>query len=961
MLRQGHQYFIALLLLLAILMTVKPARAATELRGAPLLDRYSTESVGAPPRFYGATQDNDGRLYVANQQGMLRYDGDRWVLLALPGKEAATSVGRDLKGRIYVGGFDAFGRVDYDSEGNMQFTDLRPSREGDVRAEPVANVWQIIKDNALLHIRTETALYTLNSDDRIIRAIQLPETARLFFATPFGLIGRIDGRGLVLVSNDGEMHDIDGGNVFAEQGVVEIINSSQRSIIVAERGFYQLQKQDIQLIGDSNRAEYGSDRANSAVALSDGSIAVGTVNGELLRFDPALILRERVPINDGSIEALHIDAENGLWALGEGELVRVRLPAQWTKYSAIHHVTGTIYDVEWHNGGLWFAGSAGLQHLTPDTARLPKAEHLQWFEYEGYALQSTSAGLLIGHRSGLLVLEHAQQPRSIIRAEEAIQWLLPVTGRLDRIFAVGERNVYMLAQLQGRWEVLSTTPLVNISANSVISGIEAGELWLSDTRNVPQRWQFDPDSGGVVKQTMFTPETGLPQHEGNATRLFKLDNRIHAVIDKQAFVFDGVQFVQARGAPVTLLEHPDDLQTVESPAGTFALTWNEIMRRAPGSKRWDRLYFGAGIDRGFVGMRLGSDGIVRLITWTGVLQFDSTQLQPPEPMLSAGFASIGARSAQGAYTALPAKADRSPAIVPAGNSLEMRFGLITMEPGAEFRYRLHGVTTDWSTWRTDRVLTLRSPAGGDYSIEVQARTLSGREASPLFYRFTVQPTWSENVWVRAILAALGLLVLAAIVHWVAWWRTQRLQVATRLLEERIGERTQELEVANRKLADLVTEDSLTGIANRRALDSGLIREWHRCLDQRRPIAALMIDVDHFKRYNDEYGHLEGDLVLKQIANLLTQLHNPNRELLARFGGEEFALLLPGLHIEEAQMRAREVCKAIAEAKLEVTVSVGVAAQVPSPLDDPHILLRRADAALYRAKRNGRNRVEIAND
>src|SRR3546814_215705 len=140
-----------------------------------------------------------------------------------------------------------------------------------------------------------------------------------------------------------------------------------------------------------------------------------------------------------------------------------------------------------------------------------------------------------------------------------------------------------------------------------------------------------------------------------------------------------------------------------------------------------------------------------------------------------------------------------------------------------------------------------------------------------------------------------MLALAALIHRVAWWRTQRLQMATYRLESRIAERTAELEVANRKLAELATEDSLTGIANRRALDNGLVREWHRCLDQRRPIAALMIDVDHFKRYNDEHGHLEGDVVLKHIADVLTRLHNPNRELLARFGGEEFALLLPGLH------------------------------------------------------------------
>lgn len=960
-----------ILLLSAAVLAAAPVRAVSDLRGAPLLDRYGTEIVGAPPRFFSAAQDNDGRLYVANQKGMLRYDGDRWVLLTLPGKEAATSVGRDQRGRIYVGGFDVFGRVESDAEGNMQFVDLRPRRANDDRAEAVASVWQIITDQALVHIRTESALYTLDGDDRIVRTVQLPDTARLFFATSSGLVGRIDGRGLVRVSDDGTLIDIPAGKLFAHQGIAEIVKSSGQSIIVAERGFYELvsggsdngraDAEAIRTIGVTPRAEYGDDRANSAIMLGDGSIAVGTVNGELLRFDPSLTLRERVPINDGSIEALHIDAEHGLWVLGEGELVRLRLPAQWTKFSAIHQVTGTIYDVESHAGALWFAGSAGLRQLTPDPARMPRAEHLPWFDYEGYALQSTAAGLLVGHRTGLLVVEQGKRWRTILGDGEAIQWLLPVVGHEDRVFAVGERNVYVLAQHTGGWSVLSTTSLDGISPGSVLVGTDDGQLWLSDTRGVPQRWQFDLGTGVVAARTQFTTETGLPQREGHAAHLFKLDDRIHAVVDKQGFVFDGERFTPDRGAPATLVENPEDLLVTESAVGTFALTWNEILRRDPGSQRWDRLYLGAGMDRGYVGMRLGSDNVIRLITWAGVLQFDPAQLQPPEPTLVAGFASIGARSLQGDFSPLPALPGRTPAIVPAGNSLEMRFGLITMEPGAEFRYRLHGVTTGWSTWRTDRVLTLRSPAGGDYSIEVQARTRSGREASPLYYRFVVQPRWTEIAWVRALLATLGLVLLAAVVHWVAWWRTQRLQLATSRLESRIAERTAELEVANRKLADLATEDSLTGIANRRALDNGLIREWHRCLDQRRPIAALMIDVDHFKRYNDEHGHLDGDIVLKQIAAMLTQMHNPNRELLARFGGEEFALLLPGLHVEDAQNRAREVCKAIAQSDLKLTVSIGVAAQVPSPLDDPHILLRRADAALYRAKRNGRNRVEIAND
>jgi diguanylate cyclase (GGDEF)-like protein len=281
-----------------------------------------------------------------------------------------------------------------------------------------------------------------------------------------------------------------------------------------------------------------------------------------------------------------------------------------------------------------------------------------------------------------------------------------------------------------------------------------------------------------------------------------------------------------------------------------------------------------------------------------------------------------------------------------------------MDSGLEFRYRLNGsgLPEDWSNW-TDRDLFIRAITPGEYLLQVEARTRSGRIAAPTSYRYRILPRWYEQTWVRV----LGILVLlgigALLVQEFVRRRTQRYVEANRRLEARIGERTHELEEVNRKLAELATEDALTGVANRRALENGLQREWYRCLDQRRPLSVLMIDVDHFKRYNDAHGHLEGDVLLRTIAQQLHAQHDTKRELLARYGGEEFALLLPGVHQEEAMRRGEKIRLAMQEHIGETTISIGVAGFVPTMQGDSMNLLRRADAALYRAKRAGRNRVE----
>ena len=166
------------------------------------------------------------------------------------------------------------------------------------------------------------------------------------------------------------------------------------------------------------------------------------------------------------------------------------------------------------------------------------------------------------------------------------------------------------------------------------------------------------------------------------------------------------------------------------------------------------------------------------------------------------------------------------------------------------------------------------------------------------------------------------------------------------------------------LLHLSLNDPLTGIANRRRFDEALTAEWSRCQRNGAPLALIMIDVDHFKAYNDLYGHLAGDECLRRVAAMLAERTGRPADLVARYGGEEFVALLPEIDREHALAMAERMRAAIHAAALphaatdhgRVTVSLGVAAPHPSRDQHPEQLVERADRALYRAKEEGRNRA-----
>lgn len=163
-------------------------------------------------------------------------------------------------------------------------------------------------------------------------------------------------------------------------------------------------------------------------------------------------------------------------------------------------------------------------------------------------------------------------------------------------------------------------------------------------------------------------------------------------------------------------------------------------------------------------------------------------------------------------------------------------------------------------------------------------------------------------------------------------------------------------------------DGLTGIPNRRRFDETISLEWRRAMRSGQPLSLIMTDIDYFKNYNDTYGHLEGDTCLRKVANQLCRTLKRPGDLVGRWGGEEFACILPETDSVGAMIVAEQLRKGIIDLAIPhdsspiapvVTISLGVTTMTPDPGPDSIELIKRSDEALYKAKRAGRNRISLS--
>jgi diguanylate cyclase (GGDEF)-like protein len=865
--------------------------------------------------------DRAGRLWIGTRRGLVSYAGGVFSPYGpesgLP-DDRVSSLSEDRGGRLFVGTLGA-GLFRREGERFVPVGGLTGKRIRALAEDGAGAIW--VASEAGLGRITAEGVTNLTVRDGLAGDngfdVLVDREGRLWFGAEGGLSRRRD----------------DGG--FDRFGAPEGLANTRIRVMAEDReGNLWIGTEDgglARLTGGrfsalARRNGFPSDSIGALLPDAEGTLWVGTNDGGLVRMiDGPLTTfgeREGLPMD---VASTMTEARDGaLWIGTFGGVVRLDPSGALRTWStrnglASDRVTGVAEDA---SGRMWIGTyGGGLASLDGDRVHPVRRQDGLPSDNVDALLPARAGGLWIGFGGGGLARRDAsgrltRWSRSDGLPDDYVQALYE-----DREGALWVGMANGLARLrEGRFE--SWTTATGLPAPSILSFAEGpdGALWMGTAGDGLIRFE-----GGRFHQ--LTTRDGLPNDgifailTDDAGGVWMSSNR---GIFRTAFAALDAAVRGERLAP-TLFGVEDGMRSAEGYGGT----------QPCGARTRDGRLLFAGI-RGLV---------------TADPRWRPPTAPPPPVHVEGVQAAVRVeRAADGVRLGAGARA------------VEIRYAALGLRAPERlrFRYLLEGYDADWVEAGSRRVAYYPRLPGGRYVFRVATADAQdgGTEAHEAI---DVAPAWHERWSVRCLFVALATALLLG-VHRLRTWR---LRLRQRELQRQVDDQTVALRAANESLERLASVDGLTGIANRRTFDETLAREW---LDHRRrgaPLALVLGDVDHFKAFNDACGHPAGDDVLRQVAGVLAGGGRRATDLPARYGGEEFALLMRDTTASGALAMAREILDALrargiphprSSAAAHVTLSLGVAARVPSVGLEPADLLRAADAALYRAKAEGRDRA-----
>jgi diguanylate cyclase (GGDEF)-like protein len=853
-------------------------------------------------------EDGRGRLVVATQRGLCFREGEAFRCLRA-GPDLADDAVRDVES-------DADGSVWAATEGGLTHLTTAGRSRHYTPAEglPSADCYKVMRDPAgVLWVGTAAGLARLQGDRFVAVAAE-------------GLGARVVP--VLLPHAGGLLVGTDAGLFLWQGGQLRPFPTG----------------------GDGQERLYFTDAAQDA----SGTVWLATRSG-VLRLDGSswrrLTMREGL-LSD-TVHRIWADRENNVWFGSEGGASRL-VPGPFVTYSAAEGLPHSFVRAvgEDHRGRLWVGTRAGAARLEGESfSSITVKDGLVSDRVYGFA--AVAEGMLIATLKGLAL------------------W----NGRVLRVYGVadglpheyvtclrsdGQGGAWVgtsrgLARWQrGRLRTMPADPHGSIPYILAMRQDAQGRLWLGLRAGGVlvvdgERMERRGSAAGLTDETIWSidlDQAGRVWIGSNGDGVFVVDGpRIQRLTTREGLINDFVWQVlcdqqgawlytnrgldRYDGVGFRHYGRGDGLADLEGSAGA---AW-----RLPNGELW----FGSGL------------GLSRYLPGRDVAN------TVPPPVVIEDVTAGGGPVAPGAE--LPYGA----------GTLAFRFAGLSFRDESEvrFRHRLAGIDEDWSQPSRERRIAYGRLPPGRYELQVTASNEDGVwSTQPARFALVVRPAWWQSLPARlgAVAVLLGLLGGGYA------WRARRAEGERSRLEQLVRQRTAELAARNAQLREIAIQDELTQVYNRRHFLEALDLEVKRAsrIAGGGTLGLFLLDVDHFKRVNDSYGHPVGDQLLTALALRLTRCVR-STDLVARYGGEEFAVMLPMASRAGTEHLARRVHEALSTRpfdlegfSLSVTVSIGVVHVDGLTEPDeaaPTLLIREADAALYRAKQEGRNRVVTADD
>ncbi|MEO6277566.1 diguanylate cyclase [Roseateles sp.] len=726
----------------------------------------------------------------------------------------------------------------------------------------------------------------------------------------------------------------------------------------------------LQLAPDADRfvqhagAGFGSDEAGHYPLVEDaqGRILTAT-RGALLRWDGQHWERFGVASGltfPGRLAALVSDREGGLWlgATGAG-LMQWRGYGQWENWS---ERDGLPSDIVWRfvragpdAGQPLYAGTGkGVAVLDPHARRFRALASNASGTVDIVALAVDAQGSLWAGTWGGQVVRYAGSPvgrgkvEAAIGEGEAVMGLLPDAPLEPLIVGLHQLYSWQPGRV-GNPPRRMDEAVVGKGGFGLACGGRDGRLWVGGSWGLrgqrEGRWASVDTGDGGVSSLACLHDGGLLVTSGY--------NGIHRLKP------EGDRFQRTNVTP-PLLQGRQVMALLEDRRGWWWVTTDAGVAVFNG-QHWRWLDQQAGLiwsDTSGGGLYEDIDGSI----WVGTSRGASHMLAPDalfEPIRG----KVRLEEVRSGALTLPLPAGENSLSFPwTHDAIEVPLSapVYRMRSAMRIEYRVTGFDDRWAAAPADAVRLTGLPPGA-YRFEARLVDRELGVASPVSgFGFEIEPPWWRTPQAYAV-AVLGVFVAGWLAH---RWQVRRVTRHAAALEVLVRRRTQELEASREQLLELATRDALTGAWNRRAVMDILERELGRAQRERLPLTLLMADIDHFKRINDSFGHPAGDAVLCEFVKRLTATVRPY-DAVGRFGGEEFLIVLPGLDAANPAdaLRVQALHAVISAEPMpqagRVTCSVGAITLKPGMEVNADQFVALADAALYRAKRNGRDQVAWA--